>query len=148
MKAFISFLAIWLILVTTPTWAATGSIGKDKVNVRSAPTLKSDVLFQAHLGYPVEVAKTKGDWVQVKDWQDNVGWISKPLLNRDTHTVVVVPERANIRKGPGLKHPVVNQAKSGEVYKVFEEKGGWVKIGYYRENQEIGWIRNDMVWGE
>jgi uncharacterized protein YgiM (DUF1202 family) len=147
MKTFFSFVAIWLILVTAPTWASTACIGKDKVNVRASPSLTADVLFQAHLGYPVEVAKSRGDWVQVKDWEDNVGWIHKPLLNRDTQTAVVLPERVNVRKGPGLKYQVVNQAQCGEVYKVFAEKKGWVKIGYYRENQEIGWIRNDLVWG-
>jgi hypothetical protein len=36
----------------------------------------------------------------------------------------------------------------GEIYKIFDEKGEREKVGYYRENEVIGWIRQDLVWGE
>ena len=39
------------------------------------------------------------------------------------------------------------QASKGEIYKIFDEKGQWVKVGYYLENEVIGWIREDLVWG-
>jgi uncharacterized protein YgiM (DUF1202 family) len=58
------------------------------------------------------------------------------------------PRHANIRKGPSLRKPVVKQAAKGEIYKIFNEKGEWVKVGYYLENEVIGWIRQDLVWGE
>lgn len=147
MKNTFCFLVIWLIILAAPVWASTASIKKDKVNVRSAPNLKSEVLFQAHLGYPVEIAQTEGKWVKIKDWQGNVGWVYRPLISKEVKTAVVLPERVNIRKGPGLKYKVVGQAESGEVYKVFSKKNGWVKVGYYLENQEVGWIRDDLVWG-
>mgnify|MGYP005843193285 CR=1 FL=1 len=147
MKNTFGFLLTWLLILAAPVWASTASIKKDKVNVRSAPNLKSEVLFQAHLGYPVEIAQTEGKWVKIKDWQGNVGWVYRPLISEEVKTAVVVPERVNIRKGPGLKYKVVGQAESGEVYKVFSKKNGWVKVGYYLENQEVGWIRDDLVWG-
>jgi SH3-like domain-containing protein len=124
------------------------SIAKKNVNVRNAPSTSADILFQAHFGYPVEVQKTKGSWVQIRDWEGNTGWVYYPLINRKVQTVLVVPDRVNIRKGPGLKYKVVEQAEGGMIYKLFEEKGKWVKIGYYLENEEIGWVRSDMVWGE
>jgi SH3-like domain-containing protein len=141
-------LVAWLLILAAPVWASTGSIKKDKVNVRSAPSLKSDVLFQAHLGYPVEVAQTKGKWVKIKDWQDNVGWVYRPLISKKVHTAVIMPEKVNIRKGPGKKYRVVAQGECGEVYKVFKKKDGWVKVGYYLENQQVGWVRHDLLWGE
>jgi len=61
---------------------------------------------------------------------------------------VILVEDANIRKGPSLNKPVVMQASKGEIYKIFDEKGQWVKVGYYLENEVIGWIREDMVWGD
>jgi uncharacterized protein YgiM (DUF1202 family) len=131
-----------------PAWASMASVGKETVNVRSAPHLQADILFQLHFGYPVEIKKTKGAWVQIEDWDDNAGWVYRPLINREVQTAVVIPDQINIRKGPGLKYPVVDQASGGEIYKIFAEKGNWVKIGYYRENSEIGWVRNDLVWGE
>ena len=148
MKNIFCLVLAWLIMLAVPVWANTASIGKDKVNVRNAPSLKADVLFQAHLGYPVMVEKKKGKWVQIKDWQDNVGWVYAPLVNKKVHTAVIMPEKVNIRKGPGKKYRVVGTAECGEVYKVFTKKNGWAKVGYYLENQQVGWIRRDLLWGE
>ncbi len=123
------------------------SIGKAKVNVRSGPGLKHDVLFQVHLGYPLEVEQRKGDWVQFTDWLGNEGWVHRPLLS-DIPTAVVLKEQVNVRRGPGLRHRVVTKVEKGEVYKILQHNGNWVKIGYYLEGDAIGWIRDDLVWGE
>ncbi|MBI4643179.1 MAG: SH3 domain-containing protein [Deltaproteobacteria bacterium] len=145
----ILFLTLILALILLgPTWASMASIAKENVNVRSAPNLQADVVFQVHFGYPVEIKQTKGSWVQIEDWDDNTGWVYRPLINRKVQTALVIPDRVNIRKGPGLKYPVVDYASSGEIYKIFTEKGNWIKIGYYQENSEVGWVRSDLVWGE
>jgi uncharacterized protein YgiM (DUF1202 family) len=148
MKNTFFLTATWLIILMVPAWASAACIGQDKVNVRKAPNLKSEVVFQAHLGYPVELEKAKGKWVLIKDWQDKTGWVYSSLVNKKIQTAVVVPDQVKVRKGPGLNFPVVTQVESGQVYKIFKEKKGWVQVGYYVENQEIGWIRNDLVWGE
>ncbi len=138
----------WGLLLAIPVLASTMmSIGKGKVNVRSEPNLKSDVLFQAHLGDPIKVEKQKNDWVYFTDWKHNKGWVYKSLVYK-VKTAVVLVDDANIRKGPNLNSPVVAKASKGEVYKIFAPKVHWVKIGYYLENQEIGWVRDDLVWGE
>jgi uncharacterized protein YgiM (DUF1202 family) len=123
------------------------SIGKDRVNVRSKPNLNSEVVFEAFLGYPVQIEKQQNNWVYVTDWKNNTGWVYKPLVSR-TQTALILVEDANIRKGPSLRRPVVKQASKGEIYKIFDEKSEWVKVGYYLENEVIGWIRQDLVWGE
>jgi SH3-like domain-containing protein len=123
------------------------SIGKERANVRAKPNLKSEILFQVFRGYPIKVKKKKNDWVYVTDHKHNSGWVYKPIVS-SIKTVVVLAENANIRKGPSLKGPVVKQASEGEIYKLFAEKGRWVKVGYYPENEVIGWIRDDLVWGE
>jgi uncharacterized protein YgiM (DUF1202 family) len=148
MRKTLCFTAVWLSLLTATAWASSmSSIGKDQVNVRSQPNLKSEVLFQASLGYPIEIEQQKNDWVYCHDWKDNAGWIYKPLVS-SIQTAVITVDNANIRKGPNLRNPVVMQASKGEIYKVFDEKGRWVKIGYYVENEVIGWIRHDLVWGD
>lgn len=142
------FLILALAVALSPCWGAPmKSIGKNKVNVRSGPSLTNDIIFQAHLGYPIEVEKRQGDWVRVKDWQGDTGWVYRPLV-KNVQTVVVLKDNVNVRKGPGLRHKVITKVNEGEVYKLFKEKGNWVKIGYYLEGEEIGWIRNDLIWGE
>jgi uncharacterized protein YgiM (DUF1202 family) len=148
MRKFLCLAVAWSMLLAVPALASTmKSIGKDRVNVRSQPSLGSEVVFQAFLGYPIQVEKQKDSWVYCTDWKDNAGWVYKPLVS-STQTAVVLVENANIRKGPSLRRPVVMQASKGEIYKIFAEKGNWVQIGYYLENEKIGWIRDDLVWGE
>lgn len=143
----------WLILaasflLTSPVLASPmKSIGKDRVNVRSKPNMKSDILFQAYLGYPIEIKKQYKDWIYFIDWKGKCGWVSKSLVS-GTQTAVILVDQANIRNGPSLKKPVVLKASQGEIFKVFAEKGKWVKIGYYLDNEVVGWIREDLVWGD
>ena len=144
----LSLMIILTLMSLGPAWASMASIRKDNVNVRNAPSLQADILYKIHFGFPVEVQQTKGSWVQIKDWDGNSGWVYQPLINKKVQTALVLPDSVNIRKGPGLKYGVVSKAAGGEIYKIFGEKGSWVRIGYYLENQPVGWVRNDLVWGE
>ncbi len=135
-----------LLLVCSAVASTKGSIGKDRVNVRSKPDSRSEVLFQASLGYPVQIEKYQKNWVYFTDWQHHAGWVNKCMVSK-TRTAVIT-NTANIRKGPSLNQPVVAKASQGEIYKIFGEKSDWVKIGYYLENEVVGWIRQDLVWGD
>ena len=139
--------ALLMVLIGSVCAATMQSIAKDQVNVRSKPDLNSEVVFEVSLGYPIQVEKQKNNWVYFSDWKNQAGWVYKPLVSR-TQTAVILVDNANIRKGPSLNTPVVMKASQGEIYKIFGEKGDWVKVGYYLENEVIGWIRDDLVWGE
>jgi SH3-like domain-containing protein len=142
------FTLLWLGLAIATAWPSTmASIAKDRVNVRTQPTLNAEVVFQAGLGLPIKIEKQQKDWVYFQDWQDNAGWVYKPLVSK-IKTAVITEDNVNIRKGPSLKKPVVMQADKGEIFKIFGEKGRWVKIGWYLDNEVIGWVRQDMVWGD
>lgn len=148
MKKMLWLALLSVVCLSVPVSASTmQSIGKDLVNVRSKPNMSSEVLFQAFLGYPIEIEKQQNNWVYCTDWKDNSGWIYKPLISK-TQTAIILVDDANIRKGPSLRKPVVMKASQGEIYKVFGEKGDWVKIGYYLENEVVGWVRQDLVWGD
>jgi uncharacterized protein YgiM (DUF1202 family) len=146
-KIFFLTVAAVVLLVSPGLASNMQSIGKDRVNVRSKPSLNSDVVFETFLGYPIQIEKQQKNWVYFTDWKNQTGWVYKPLISR-TQTALVLVDEANIRKGPGLSRPVVKQASKGEIYKIFDEKGEWVKVGYYLENEVIGWIRQDLVWGD
>jgi SH3-like domain-containing protein len=148
MRKILYLAVVSVVLSVSPVLASSmQSIGKDRVNVRSKPNLNSEVVFEAFLGYPIQIEKQQNNWVYVTDWKNNTGWVYKPLVSR-TQTALILVEDANIRKGPSLRRPVVKQASKGEIYKIFDEKDDWVKVGYYLENEVIGWIRQDLVWGE
>ncbi|MFZ5448577.1 MAG: SH3 domain-containing protein [Thermodesulfobacteriota bacterium] len=148
MNKFFCLIAALVIMLVGPVFAATmQSIGKDQVNVRSKPNLNSEVLFEVGLGYPISVEKQQDNWVYFTDWKNQAGWVYKPLVSK-TQTAVILVDNANIRKGPSLRKPVIMKASQGEIYKIFGEKGDWVQIGYYLDNEKVGWIRDDLVWGD
>ncbi|HZK13234.1 MAG TPA: SH3 domain-containing protein [Desulfobaccales bacterium] len=148
MRKIICLAVASVVLSVSPVLASSmQSIRKDSVNVRSNPNMKSEVVFETLLGYPIQIEKRQNNWVYFTDWKKRAGRVYQPLVSR-TQTALIVVEDANIRKGPSLRRPAVKQASKGEIYKIFDEKGEWVKVGYYLENEVIGWIRQDLVWGE
>jgi hypothetical protein len=57
-----------VVLSISPVLASNmQSIGKDRVNIHSKPNLNSEVVFEAFLGYPIEVEKQKNNWVYFTD---------------------------------------------------------------------------------
>jgi len=146
-KLIFSSITLGLFLLASPLLAASKSIGKDEVNVRSGPSLRQKILFKVPLGYPVEVEKKKGDWVYFRDWVNNRGWVRKDLIS-DVQTAVIKVNKANVRSGPGTKSSVVAEVSEGEIYKILERSGEWVKIGYYEGSDPVGWIRRDLVFGD
>jgi N-acetylmuramoyl-L-alanine amidase len=126
--------------------AKTMSIARDEVNVRAKPSKKAEVLYQASRGYPVLVKKRQKDWLYVEDWNGKKGWVYAKLVSPISTTVIKV-EEANVRKGPSQKNASIAKAKQGEIYKVLAERHDWVRIGYYLENEPVGWIHEDLVWG-
>jgi SH3-like domain-containing protein len=146
-KFFCLVAALVMMMVGSVSAATMQSIGKERVNVRSKPDLYSEVLFEVYFGYPIRVEKQKNNWVYFTDWKNQAGWVYKPMVSK-AQTAVILVDNANIRKGPSLKKPIVMKASEGDIYKIFGEKGDWVNVGYYIENEKIGWIRDDLVWGD
>ncbi len=135
------------LMMALPELAFAKCIGKDQVNIRSGPNLKSEVIFRAPLAYPIEIKKEEGEWVFFRDWENNTGWVYKPLIS-DARTAIVVAKNANIRSLPGKEHKIAAKAGRGEIYKVLGVKNNWVELGYYYGNDSLGWIRSDLVFGE
>lgn len=127
--------------------ASGKSIGKDQVNVRALPDLKSAILYTAPLAYPVEIKKEQGKWVYCLDWLNNSGWIYKSLIS-DLDTAIILVEKANIRSAAALNAGVVANAEQGEIYTILARDNNWVKLGYFQTGAAIGWIRDDLVFGD
>ena len=123
------------------------SISKDNTNIRSGPSTNESILFSAPQGYPIKVEKKSGSWSFFRDWQDNTGWVYNPLVS-NINTAVVLVENANVRNSASVRSQVVLNVAMGEIYKVLRKKDNWVKLGYYDSNTTIGWIRDDLVFGE
>ena len=137
--------AALLALVTLTAQAQTMvSIQGSTVNMREAPSTRSAVLWELRRGYPLQVTQRKGNWLAVKDFEGDTGWVARSLTGRTPHHVVK-SKVANVRSGPGTQHRIVGRAEYGELMRTREKKDGWVRVE--REQGVSGWIARRLLWG-
>ena len=120
-----------------------GSVQKDGVNIRSGPSTEDDVLWEVFKDYPVEILQRKGDWVQVRDFENDKGWIYASLLSKKT-TIIVKVETANMRSGPTKDDKIIATVKKGVVFTPVEQKGNWIKVRYKKDL--TGWMYNTLLF--
>lgn len=119
------------------------SIIKDGVNVRSGPSTEDEVLWEFFKDYPVEILQRRGDWAQVRDVDDDKGWVYSSLLD-NKKTVIVKVETANMRSGPSTSDKIIGTAAKGVVFTPLEQRGSWIKLRY---NDDITcWIYNTLLF--
>lgn len=120
------------------------SISGSTVNMRAKPSLSSEVLWELKRGYPLRVVKRTGRWLQVRDFENDSGWVARSLTGRAPHHVVK-SNTANVRSGPSTRHKVIGKAEYGETLRTLGRKGKWVNV--QRSNGQKGWIAKGLLWG-
>jgi len=123
-------------------YAGVAQNGKG-ANIRSEPSLASEVLRSVAPGYPMAVLDRQGDWVFVEDFRERKGWVFVSLLS-DLETVVIKVGKGNLRRGPTLIDEIIAKLDYGAIMNVEQTKGDWVQVS----NPEgvIGWLHRDIVW--
>lgn len=146
---FCLWVCLSFLLTATTCLAEMLSVSGDNVNLRSGPGTKYQVKWEYGKGFPLKVVDKKGDWVKVQDFENDSGWIYKPLLSPKGHMIVKVfknkNKRINIRNGPGTRYQVVGKAYYGVVFETLEQKSGWAKVKH--EAGLVGWVKRTLVWG-
>jgi len=151
-KSIHILLAFVFIFLLTSTGALAKiemfSVNSDTVNLRSGPGTNYDIKWEYGMGFPLQLISSKGDWVKVKDFENDTGWIFKSLLSKKGHMIVKVHKnqnkKINIRSGPGTKYKIVGKAYYGVVFETLEQKNGWAKIKH--ETCLVGCIKRTLLW--
>lgn len=150
LKSFLFALFIFtFISVASTATAEMTSVKGDKINLRKGPGTKYSILWEYGNGYPLQVIKKQGNWVKIKDFEKDTGWIHKSLLQYSPHVVVKVNRntngKINIRKGPSTSKSIVGKAQYGVVFKTVKRKSGWINVEH--ESGLKGWIKESLLWG-
>ena len=120
------------------------SVQGSTLNMREGPGTNTAVLWELKKGYPLAVTRRKGNWLQVRDFEGDTGWVARSLTGRTPHHIVK-SKVANIRSGPGTKHRIVGKAEYGELLRTREKRAGWVRVE--RQEGVGGWIAKQLLWG-
>jgi len=130
---------------TTPAgdnYASITRTGKG-ANIRSAPSMDSEVLRAVPTGYPLLILEQQYNWTLVQDFRDRKGWVYSRLLNENS-TVVVKVGKGNLRSGPSLRDDIVAKVDYSTVMQVEEVQGDWVKVS--SQVGLVGWLHKEVIW--
>ncbi|WP_284335657.1 SH3 domain-containing protein [Comamonas sp. NoAH] len=120
------------------------SISGNKVNIRASASTKSDITWELTDGYPMQVMQKRGNWLKVKDFEGELGWVYRPLTGKKAHHIVK-SETANMRSGPGTQNRKVGRLQKYDLVQTLEKKNGWVKGR--ASDGKTGWISKKLLWG-
>ena len=139
---FIAFLLLLFFTSLVPA-AERCAVTAGIANIRSGPGTNHSVLFEAEKYYPLNVLKKAGNWFQVEDFEGDVGWIYKKLVE-DVTTVITKKSKCHIRTGPSIKNQVVFISERGVPFLVLGKEGKWLHVRH--SDGYEGWIHSSLVW--
>jgi uncharacterized protein YgiM (DUF1202 family) len=127
--------------------AARGTVKGEHSNVRSRPTLHSEVITQLHKGDAVDVVERK----TVTEHEKSMEWLritlpetAKCYVNAK-HVVDAAADvdNLNVRCGPGSSYRDVGKLAKGTKVEIVQKKGDWVQIKPTPDCS--GWIAAELV---
>ena len=134
-----------LLCAASAAWAQElVSIRVEAGNLRAAPGMSGEVLWQLARGYPLEVLGRQGRWLRVRDFEGDEGWVASYITGPQPHHVVRV-RAARLRQGPGEGYPEVGLAVYGQVLQTELRGAEWVRVG--RPQDGAAWVARDLLWG-
>jgi len=143
------FLPVFLLLLgiaATPSAQAREMVSVDRpeINMRTGPGTQHESLWLLSRGYPLQVLDRNGNWLQVQDFENDKGWVYRPLTAGKPH-YVVKSKVVNIRKGPSTKSRVIGKANYGDVLRTLANKGDWAQVR--DADGLVGWVARRLLWG-
>lgn len=141
----ILFLSVVLVLAVPPVFAQQMvSVSDDEVNLRSGPGTRHPAEWILDLGYPLRIVGRRGDWLEVRDFENDKGWIHRPLTSSTPYHIVKV-KVANMRSQPTARSRIIGRLVYGTTLRTLERKSDWVRV--QREGGTRGWVARRLLWG-
>lgn len=144
MPRLLMFLALWLAALAGAQAREMVSVQRAEVNLRAGAGTRHEALWVLSRGFPLEVTGRKGQWLQVRDFENDTGWIFRPLTGSKPHHVVK-GSVVNLRSSPSTRARIVGKATHGEVLRTLERRPQWVKV--QQDGGPRGWVARRLLWG-
>jgi len=121
------------------------SLKNDEVNLRQGPSFKYPIKLKykkKHL--PVIITDRSDAWRQIKDFENNSGWIHISQLSK-RKSGINVTNNSIIYKKPTIYSKPIAKLELGRLVLIKKCKPKWCKI---KTGKYIGWIFKDSLWGK
>jgi SH3-like domain-containing protein len=120
------------------------SVSGKEANLRSGPGTQHPAEWILGRGYPLKVIGRQGNWLEVIDFENDKGWIHRPLTSSTPYHIIKV-KVANMRSRPTLRSRIIAKLAYGDVLKTLGGSGDWVKL--QRDGGMRGWVARRLLWG-
>jgi len=116
-----------------------------EVNLRQGPSFEYPIKLIYKKKYlPVIILDKSGPWRNIKDFENNTGWIHVVLLSKKK-SAINIKNNSIIYKKPTIYSKPIVKLEAGRLVLIKKCKTKWCKIssgGY------SGWIFKDSLWGK
>ena len=121
------------------------TLKKNEVNLRQGPSFEYPIKLIYKKKYlPVIILDKSGPWRNIKDFENNTGWIHIVLLSKKK-SAINIKNNSIIYKKPTIYSKPIVKLEVGRLVLIKKCKTKWCKItsgGY------SGWIFKDSLWGK
>ena len=121
------------------------TLKKNEVNLRQGPSFEYPIKLIYKKKYlPVIILDESGPWRNIKDFENNTGWIHVALLSKKK-SALNIKNNSIIYKKPTMYSKPIVKLEVGRLVLIKKCKIKWCKItsgGY------SGWIFKDSLWGK
>ena len=121
------------------------TLKKNEVNLRQGPSFEYPIKLVYKKKYlPVIILDKSGPWRNIKDFENNTGWIHVVLLSKKK-SAINIKNNSIIYKKPIIYSKPIVKLEAGRLVLIKKCKTKWCKIssgGY------SGWIFKDSLWGK
>ena len=121
------------------------TLKKSEVNLRQGPSFEYPIKLIYKKKYlPVIILDKSGPWRNIKDFENNTGWIHVVLLSKKK-SAINIKNNSIIYKKPTIYSKPIVKLEVGRLVLIKKCKTKWCKItsgGY------SGWIFKDSLWGK
>ena len=147
---FILIILFFLILFLSSRSTASENINflslkNNKVNLRQGPSFEYPIKLVYKKKYlPVIIIDKSGTWRQIKDFENNSGWIHISQLSRK-RSGINIKNNSIIYKKPTIYSKPIAKLEVGRLVSIKKCKTKWCKIA---TGGHTGWIFKDSLWGK
>ncbi|MFA7503165.1 MAG: SH3 domain-containing protein [Burkholderiaceae bacterium] len=141
----IAFVFLMIVLLPAAHAQEMVSVDRNEINMRTGPGTEHKSIWMLSRGYPLMVIGRKGDWLNVRDFESDEGWVFGPMTARKPHMVVKSQGPVNLRSGPGTNTKVIGSVRRGDVLRTIEQRQGWARVE--TQSGTRGWVSRGLLWG-
>ena len=140
---------VYILLITQNSFSNENkiflSLKNSEVNLRQGPSFKYPIKLIYKKKYlPVIILDKSGTWRQIKDFENNSGWIHISQLSKKK-SAINIKNNSILYKKPTIFSKPLAKLEIGRLVLIKKCKVKWCKItsGDYR-----GWIFKNVLWGK